>query len=83
MYKFEKSLHYIGQKAVHQNLAYNLIYWMSFIDFYSVQFPTHTNFTSIGKGQLQYLQMTGYPKQVFDLTYQMVRVTSYMGYFLN
>jgi len=80
MHTFENSLRNIGKKAVHQNLAYNLIYWMGFVEYYSVTFPSSSNFTTIGKGQLQSLQMTGYPKQVFDLNYQVVRVTSYKGY---
>jgi hypothetical protein len=80
MYKFEKSLDYVGEIATHQNLAYNLLYWMSFVHYYSVEFPTLTDFSSVGKGQLQFLQLTGNPKKVFDLTYHLVRVTSPKGY---
>ncbi len=70
---FQKALTELGEQAVHDNLAKNLLRWISFIRYYSPQQPLSTNLTSLGYGQLQYIQMTGDPLQVFTLnTYQIV-----------
>lgn len=60
----------VGTITSKQTLAYNLIYWTSFLHYYSVQFPSTQNFSTIGLGQLQYVQMTGDPTEVFELEYQ-------------
>lgn len=77
---FEANLNEAGEKAKTQNLALNLIFWMNYIDFYFVADPTLQNFTSTGRGQLQYLDMMGDPNQVFDLSYIQGHVMSRAGY---
>eukprot|EP01031_Cornospumella_fuschlensis_P042177 gene42177-51502_t len=79
METFEAALLSMGAKANVQNLPYNLLVWISFIKFYSVEYPTATNFTSIGTGQLQYIQMTGNAKDTFDLANQIVTIGSPRG----
>ena len=69
MDNFKSALDDIGRISMHQDLSENLLYWMSFIQYFSVEYPTSTDFNSIGYGQLQSLQMTGNPQNVFQLTY--------------
>jgi hypothetical protein len=80
MLAFEKGLETVGAIATTQNLPQNLMFWMSYVQYYSVDFPTATNFSSIGHGQLQYLQMTGDPSQVFDLSYTQGHLMNQNGY---
>lgn len=77
---FYQSLQDIGQTAKQQNLAYNIVYWISFLRYYSVQYPTATNFSDIGYGQLQYIQMTGDPLTTFDLANYQIQFASQSGY---
>jgi hypothetical protein len=66
MRTFRHSLEYIGDGSVNHTLSYNLILWSSFIRYYSVQYPTSSNYSAIGYGQLQYMQMTGLPSVIFN-----------------
>eukprot|EP01031_Cornospumella_fuschlensis_P030791 gene30791-37200_t len=63
---FKESLKMVGNFGPSSNLAVNLIIWMTFIRFYSVDYPEMMNFESIGYGQLQSVQMTGTPSVVFE-----------------
>lgn len=67
MTAFNVNLRKIGKMAIQQNLAYNLLLWMIYLDSYSVEDPHSNNITAIGQGHVQYFQMTGTPSQVFDL----------------
>ena len=78
----KEDLQRIGKIATTQNLAFNLLYWMAYLNIYSVDFPMATNFSAIGKGQLQYFQMTGKPSKVFNLNYQAVGFAGAAGYIL-
>ncbi len=70
----------VGSITSRQTLPYNLIYWTSYLHYYSVQYPTTQNFSTIGLGQLQYIQMTGDPSEVFELEYQQLSIGTYTGY---
>lgn len=61
-----KSLNYYGQIAEKNNLAIDLVIWMSFIRFYSTANPSTTDFATTGRGNLQYFQLTGDPTVVFQ-----------------
>eukprot|EP00981_Chlorochromonas_danica_P004840 scaffold967_cov173-Ochromonas_danica.AAC.51 len=76
---YNKALAYLGSIAVSQNLPFNLLLWISFIRYYSVDYPTSQNFSSIGFGQLQYLQMTGAAQQIYNLANQITSSGSYRG----
>lgn len=69
MNTFKTSLDEIGRVSMHQDLSENLLFWMSFIQYYSVEYPSSTDFNAIGYGQLQSFQMTGNPQNVFQLDY--------------
>lgn len=79
METFQQSLQYIGQVMRGQDLALNMIYWIGYVKYYSVQYPTATNFSDIGYGNLQYLQLTGDALQIFDLSYLQARMASVSG----
>jgi hypothetical protein len=76
---FYSSLIQAANQAVHYNLAENLIFWMVFVRYYSVDFPKATDFRGIGFGQLQYLQMTGSPSVVFQLEHVYSKISSVYG----
>jgi hypothetical protein len=80
MSSFYNTLQVIGKIAEYQDLPANLIFWTAFQRYYSVEYPTATNFSSIGFGQLQTLQMTGSPSDMFDLTYQQGTIGSQRGF---
>lgn len=65
METFRSSLQEIGQRALQHSVAYNLLMWSSYIRYYSTEYPLSTNLTSVGLGQLQYIQMTGNPSVIF------------------
>eukprot|EP01034_Spumella_vulgaris_P021988 gene21988-28075_t len=52
---------------------------MSFVQYYSVSDPSATDFAQIGYGQLQSIELTGNPQNVFDLAYISGTVGSISG----
>lgn len=70
----------LGNDALHDNLPYNLARWSSFVRYYSDEDPGLTNFTTIGYGQLQYMQLTGNPQDIFNLEFQQLVMGSQDGY---
>mmetsp|Transcript_12931 Transcript_12931/g.13968 ORF Transcript_12931/g.13968 Transcript_12931/m.13968 type:complete len:954 (+) Transcript_12931:39-2900(+) len=66
---FYGSLSHYGQMAKSNNLAMNLVLWMTYVRFYSTEFPLLTDFTKVGRGNLQYIQLTGDPSVVFNTRY--------------
>ena len=79
MNSFYDSLTTLGQVAQTQNLAFNIMLWITYIHYYSVDHPTATNFTAIGSGQLQFIEMSGNPYQVYDLTFHSSGILSVEG----
>jgi hypothetical protein len=79
MNTFYAALNDISVVAEQQNLPFNLLLWISFIRYYSVDFPDTTNFTSIGFGNLQYLQLTGDAQTIYTMHNHIVTVGSAMG----
>eukprot|EP01034_Spumella_vulgaris_P036389 gene36389-44886_t len=67
MAKFQTGLTRVGQESTQENVAFSLLYWMTYIDYYYVPDPTISNFHDVGYGQLQYIQLTGDPSVVFNL----------------
>lgn len=68
MNTFKTALDEIGRVSMHQDLSENLLFWMSYIQYYDVENPS-ANFNDVGYGQLQSFQMTGNPQNVFQLDY--------------
>ena len=79
METFYNALVHVASEAVHVNLAENLIFWIVFVKYYSVEFPEATDFSGIGYGQLQYLQMTGSPAVIFELEHSFSKISSVSG----
>lgn len=52
-----------------QTLPENLLIWMSYVDYYSLEYPTTEDFRNIGFGKVQYLELTGSPSVVFDRSF--------------
>ncbi len=77
---FQASVNTLGQKAKTGNLAFTVILWSSYVQYYSIEYPGSTNFSALGRGQLQYFQMTGSPSEIFDLEYQTSSILSIHGY---
>lgn len=77
---FQASVNKVGQMAKTGNLAFTIVLWSSYVEYYSIQFPGSNNFSALGSGQLQYFQMTGSPSQIFDLEYQSSSILSIHGY---
>lgn len=69
MAAFQRSFDIIGEISLQQNLPENLLFWMSFIQYYSVANPQTKDFAAVGYGQLQSIELTGNPENVFDLEY--------------
>jgi hypothetical protein len=63
---YNSTLHYYGEVSSKQNLGLNVVLWMSLIRFYSTADPFTSNFTSAGRGHLQYMELTGDPSVVFN-----------------
>lgn len=80
MQTYQDGLIQIGEATSNMNLAQNLIYWMCYIRYYDIAEPTLTNFSSVGHGSLQYIQLTGDPAEVFDLSYVQGHIISKAGY---
>jgi hypothetical protein len=79
MYAFYSDLAMVGNMARKNNLATNLLYWMTYNQYYDIQQPSVSNFSSVGYGQLQSLQLTGNPSFVFNLFHNYQRIASEMG----
>ena len=77
---FQTSVNKVGQMAKTGNLAFTIVLWSSYVEYYSIQSPGSSNFTALGSGQLQYFQMTGSPSQIFDLEFQSSSILSMYGY---
>lgn len=60
-------------------MAFNLVIWMSYLDYYSVSYPLLENFETIGYGQLQYFQLVGLPSVVFNSKISYGSVSSAVG----
>lgn len=63
---YRQSMEEVANISSHQNLGLNLVLWMSYMRYYSIDHPSMTDFTSLGTGQLQYLELTGNPAVVFN-----------------
>jgi len=79
MSTFYSSLQTIGRFGVDNTIAENLILWMVYKRYYSLQDPASTQFSAIGYGQLQTLTLTGTPSNVFNLPYVLSRLASRHG----
>ncbi len=78
---FNDTLYNISTISKNQDLTSNLIIWMAFQRYYSVNDPNNIlGYTKAGSGQLQSLQMTGLPTQVFNLNYEQGTIGSARGY---
>lgn len=66
MHTFRDNLKAVGSVSPNQNLAVNLIIWMAYLKRYSPAHPTMTDFSTIGYGQLQQMQLTGSATVIFD-----------------
>jgi hypothetical protein len=80
MQVYSDSLNYYNQLAETQNLALNAVLWMSFIRFYSTQNPYTTDFSTTGRGNLQFLQLSGAPDVVFQARYSGLSLGSPKGF---
>ncbi len=80
METYQQVLDSVGAESKRENLPINLARWSSFIKYYSVENPEATNFTTIGYGQLQSLQMAGDPTEIFSLSYQQLVFGGAKGY---
>lgn len=80
MNSFHMQLQSVGKRARSRNLAHNLLLWTNFLSYYSLELPSTQNISALSQGKLQSFQMTGQPKQVFDLRFQIVTAASKFGY---
>eukprot|EP01034_Spumella_vulgaris_P038066 gene38066-46973_t len=76
MAHFQSGLTRVGDQSRHENVAYSLLYWMTYIDYYYVLDPTISNFHDVGYGQLQYIQLTGDPSVVFNMPTSQVTLSN-------
>lgn len=81
MQYFYTDLEGVGTRATGHNLAENLLLWMTYVQYYSLQFSitdaTFTNISSIG--QVQSFSLTGDPSAVFNLDHLVGRLGSSSG----
>ncbi|RYH13877.1 hypothetical protein EON65_34630, partial [archaeon] len=77
--EFKESLKQVGSFGVASNLAVNLIVWMAYIRYYSVEYPHLTTFESIGYGQLQSVELTGDPSVVFRAQFYVAAISDRQG----
>eukprot|EP00981_Chlorochromonas_danica_P008198 scaffold2062_cov181-Ochromonas_danica.AAC.2 len=80
MTSFYSSLSQQGSIAIHHNLAFNLVMMMSFVQYYSVAYPSTENFSAIGFGQLQSISYTAIPAVVFNLEHSRSNTASVHGF---
>jgi hypothetical protein len=79
MRSFYTNLAMVGVTAKENNLPTNLVYWMTYTQYYYLADPQLTNFTGVGYGQLQTLQLTADPSVVFNLLNTVARFSSVSG----
>jgi hypothetical protein len=79
MQTFYQSLATMAADSRNHSLAYNLMLWGSWIQYYSTDTPNSLNFSSQGLGQLQYFQMTGQPSVIFNAQRQQAVISSGLG----
>jgi hypothetical protein len=79
MGSFYRRLSVVADETQHLNLAENLIWWTTYVDYYSIDHPNVNDFKAIGFGNLQYLQLTGNPSVVFNLPDHFARFSSRDG----
>jgi hypothetical protein len=77
---YNTTLSYYGELSSRQNLGLNVVLWMSLIRFYSTADPLTSNFSSTGRGNLQYVELTGDPAVVFKSRFTGVAMSSVSGY---
>ncbi len=76
---FYRSFAFFGEKSKINNLAINLVLWMTYVRFYSTEYPLNIDFSNIGRGNLQYAQLTGDPTVVFNTKYSGLALGSSHG----
>lgn len=79
MNQFYINLQRMGTLAENNNLAENLITWMVYQEYYSVEYPSRHDYGNIGYGQLQGLQLSGYPAIAFSLPHILARISGSDG----
>lgn len=80
MDQFYTSLNsFATNESVRLSLAENLIFWMTYVEYYSIENPLTTNLSAVGYGQLQTFELLGTPAVVFDLDHIVGRVASVSG----
>jgi hypothetical protein len=79
MDSFRAQLQSCGELAQSRNLAYNLLLWTNFVAYYSLEYPSIQNFSALSQGKLQSFELTGKPKQVFDMRFQKFTMASKFG----
>ena len=77
---FNESLHSFGEISKFQDLTTNLVIWTGYRRYYSVQATQTLNISDIGFGQLQAIELTGLPSQIFNLYYVQGTIGSSHGY---
>jgi hypothetical protein len=77
---YNSSLHYYGELSSRQNLGLNVVLWMSFVRYYSTANPLTTNFSSTGRGNLQYMELTGDPEVIFKSRFTGLAMSSVSGF---
>jgi hypothetical protein len=80
MATYYKTLEFYGEISKKQNLGMNLIVWMSMVRYYSTDDPATTDFSKVGRGDLQYMQLTGDPSIIFQARYTGLALGSIHGY---
>jgi hypothetical protein len=77
---YNNTLHYYGELSSRQNLGLNVVLWVSLVRYYSTADPFTSNFTSAGRGHLQYMELTGDPSVVFDSHFTGIAMSSSFGF---
>ena len=78
---YHSSISSIGNFAKTQPLAVNLVIWMSYIRYYSLDDPemSPAELEKIGSDNLQYMEFSGDPAIVFKGPYQQAVISGYKG----
>jgi hypothetical protein len=77
---YNSSLHYYGELSSRQNLGLNVVLWVSFVRYYSTADPLTSNFSTTGRGNLQYMELTGDPAVVFKSRFTGFAMSSLSGF---
>jgi hypothetical protein len=77
---FNTSLHYYGELSSRQNLGLNVVLWMSLVRYYSTADPLTSNFSSTGRGNLQFMELTGDPAVIFKSRFTGVALSASSGF---